>query len=331
MPTSLLYADTSLPTAGDGASAEEKTEEIINYLYMLLEQLRYTLGNLGEENFNAAEKERMGKVLTEPVYAKIADSEAGLKTQLSVTAEGIRGEMSDAVNGLDAKITAEAGKIQTVMTAVGENTASISSLTQTAEGLETRVANSEGNITVLTQTANQLSSRITKVNNSISSKISQAIGEISLSVENGAEGSTLTLKNGTATLGASAQIKLVGTVGLYETDENTVRGIIGYGSSAISDDTSVVLGNASGQAGVAFTESGAKMVAGTAQVYISANTIGVVVERERKDYNYKFTNGEFNTNHEADLGNIDAPWGNLYCNDINIGGVWLSNILSSLG
>ena len=130
MPTSLLYADTSLPTTKDGASAEEKTEEIINYLYMLLEQLRYTLGNLGEENFNAAEKERMGKVLTEPVYAKIADSEKELRNDISVTAEGLAATIAK----------------------VDDYGQSITKLQATADGLESAVFVTDGNGQITSQT-----------------------------------------------------------------------------------------------------------------------------------------------------------------------------------
>ena len=54
MPGNLLTVDTSFPQLA-GKTDEQKFRTITDYLYMLLEQLRYTLRNLGMENFNDAE------------------------------------------------------------------------------------------------------------------------------------------------------------------------------------------------------------------------------------------------------------------------------------
>lgn len=54
MPGNLLTIDTSFPQL-EGKTDEQKFRTITDYLYMLLEQLRYTLRNLGMENFNDAE------------------------------------------------------------------------------------------------------------------------------------------------------------------------------------------------------------------------------------------------------------------------------------
>ena len=47
--------DTAFPAFTGGESTEEKLERIQNYLFLLLEELRWLLHNLGTENFNAAE------------------------------------------------------------------------------------------------------------------------------------------------------------------------------------------------------------------------------------------------------------------------------------
>ena len=54
MPSNLLTADTTFPTLTQEQSTDEKFEKITSYLYMLLEQLRYSMGNLDKENFNDA-------------------------------------------------------------------------------------------------------------------------------------------------------------------------------------------------------------------------------------------------------------------------------------
>lgn len=47
MPGNLLSADTSFPTFTPEQTNEQKLDVVTNYLYMLLEQLRYTMANLG--------------------------------------------------------------------------------------------------------------------------------------------------------------------------------------------------------------------------------------------------------------------------------------------
>lgn len=54
MPGSILNADINFPHFTGHESTEEKISTIQNYLYMLYEQLRYSMGNLGTENFSEA-------------------------------------------------------------------------------------------------------------------------------------------------------------------------------------------------------------------------------------------------------------------------------------
>lgn len=87
MPNGLMLADTSVPRL-DGKSDSEKLDSVMNYLYMLLEQLRYTLANIGVENFNDTEFAEMGKIITEPVTIRLKDAEGNLAT-LTVSVEGV--------------------------------------------------------------------------------------------------------------------------------------------------------------------------------------------------------------------------------------------------
>lgn len=47
MPSNILTTDTSFPQLTEEQSTDEKFGVITNYLYMLLEQLRYSMANLG--------------------------------------------------------------------------------------------------------------------------------------------------------------------------------------------------------------------------------------------------------------------------------------------
>ena len=172
MPSNLLNADTSFPQLNDKQSTDEKVTQVVNYLYMLLEQLRYTLSNLGEDNFNDTELVNIGNAITEPVYVQLKDDEANISA-LQLTAEGLGVRMSDAEGN-------------------------ISQLTLTSNSLTSRMTSAEGSISTLTQTANSLTSRITSAEGSISS-LSQTVNSISLSVTNGSYSSTIKLlANGVA-------------------------------------------------------------------------------------------------------------------------------------
>ena len=52
MPGNILSADTQFPNFAGQENPAEQIRTIRNYLYMLLEQLRYTLNNLDAGNFN---------------------------------------------------------------------------------------------------------------------------------------------------------------------------------------------------------------------------------------------------------------------------------------
>lgn len=184
MPTSLLSADSQFPDLEKTENSKEKFEILSNYLYMLLEQLRYTLGNLGMDNFNESEFIKIGESITEPIYIQLADDDERMN-QLQITAEGLSGRISNTegdvtalqatANGLAARISSAEGNI-TSLQATSDGLAAqisnaqgdITSLQATAQGLSTRVSSAEGNITTLTQTSNSLTSRVTNAEGQIS-------------------------------------------------------------------------------------------------------------------------------------------------------------------
>ena len=82
MPGNLLHGNLSIPeVSGDDTQKDIKT--ILNYLYQLQEQLRYTMRNIGEENFNADELDRLAVKITggagfAQINAKVDDMGATL-------------------------------------------------------------------------------------------------------------------------------------------------------------------------------------------------------------------------------------------------------------
>lgn len=172
MPSNWLYIDTNFPTFTGEEETEEKVSTIQNYLFMLVEQLRYSLRNLDLGNMNPAAVDRFTGTITEPIYGRIKDAEGNI-TQLAVTAKGLAAEIRDAngnIASLQATATQLASQISdangnisvlqqtasSIQSTVTNQAGQISSLQQTADGIQTTVSNQAGQISVIKQTINGL-------------------------------------------------------------------------------------------------------------------------------------------------------------------------------
>lgn len=163
MPSNWLYIDTNFPTFTGEESANEKVEVIQNYLFMLVEQLRYTLRNLDTKNMNQTALSNFENLLTDPIYAEITDQD-GRIAQLSITADAIQTRLTDAEGNISTL-----QQTATSLTArVSNSEGDISILQQTATSLTTRVTNSEGDISVLQQTATSLTTQLASTNKKVS-------------------------------------------------------------------------------------------------------------------------------------------------------------------
>lgn len=184
MPGSLFSADTSFPQLDGRQSTEEKFSIITNYLYMLLEQLRYSLSNLGRENFNDTAFQDIANLITEPVYVQLEDVNGNIAS-LYATAESLTSRMSDAEGNLSV-------------------------LQQTSTSLTSRVSDTEGNVSALQQTAQSLSTQITNAQGDLSS-LTQTVNGFTLEVSNGSASSVIRLLSGSAEI-SSQTIQMNGLV-----------------------------------------------------------------------------------------------------------------------
>lgn len=67
MPDSMHVIDAGLPKGRDDADLTERVDAIENYLYMLIDELRYLLRNLSmQENVNSASLEQYTESVTNP-------------------------------------------------------------------------------------------------------------------------------------------------------------------------------------------------------------------------------------------------------------------------
>lgn len=273
MPSDILSADTGFPTFTDDMSTDQKIDRVTNYLYMLLEQLRYTLANLGVNNFNDAEFVEFGKVIMEPISVLIKDEVGGALTSLQIDVNGIAARVQDnegnigvlqlTASSLNSRISDAEGNISQVtqvadglVSRVSNAEGSVSTLTQTVNGFGTRISNAEGSVSTLTQTVNSFSSRISNTEGAIS-EIYQSIDGIGLVVSDGQvnaaeiiaaindDGSRINIK--------ADWIKMTGTTTFLSSAENddgeleingnslgiTLDGYYDYGSNSLESDNGV--------------------------------------------------------------------------------------------
>lgn len=184
MPGNILNADTQFPNFAGQESPAEQIRTIRNYLYMLLEQLRYTLNNLDAGNFNSEGLKEIQDAISQPILKQLSDTDGNL-AELQITAKGLASRVSNN----EGDISQLEQTAQGLSSRVGDAEGNISSLQQTANGLSSRVTSAEGNISTLQQTANGLSSRVSSAEgnistlqqtaNGLSSRVSDAEGNIS--------------------------------------------------------------------------------------------------------------------------------------------------------
>ena len=120
MPTTFQLVETTFPN-GEGKDTQEQINGVYDYLFVLLEQLRYTLFNLDGSNINQNALSEFIKNISEPIYAKIADTDENVN-EISITAKGLDARLSDAEGN-------------------------ITQLDTTAKGLQVSVSNLDGAIT----------------------------------------------------------------------------------------------------------------------------------------------------------------------------------------
>ena len=264
MPSILFDTDINFPKFHDEDSTELKVKKILNYLYMLQENLRYTMGHLDLGNFSDGGMEEIGTVINRPMQiqleaangqildlsaqgdalaSRLEDAEGDIST-LQQTATGLETRVTDAEGdistlqqtaaGLVTRVTDAEGDISTLeqtatglVTRVTDAEGNISTLEQTATGLATRVTDAEGNIATLTQTTDGLESWVQGANGQFTS-LQQSINSISLTVstENGV--SYVGLTRGDVTVWASNGIDLTGLV--------TFSALSGSGTTTINGD-----------------------------------------------------------------------------------------------
>lgn len=210
MPSNWLYIDTNFPSFTQKESVNDKVETMQDYLFMLVEQLRYTLHNLDLSNMNKTAADGFVKQITDPIYGEIKDAEGNI-TQVALVAEGLAARIGDAEGN-------------------------ITQLQATAKGLQASISNLDGAITNIKADVNGIRATVsTKIDATQAQSIfDQSAEGFTLAASSGEDGTVFKLKYNGALIASTGSIDVcVDAVNIYGTLTATkLRG----GSISVVDD-----------------------------------------------------------------------------------------------
>ena len=264
MPSEYLFLSSPLPSMQDGGSLREQVDKLTNILLQTQEGLRYALRNLDGSNFNPAGL----REILEPVTVRLEDGMKELRTELSITAEGLAldvasleselqlkigsDELAAAIEDVNGNVAAVSLRVDGLSTTVKNQAGDISALQQTASSLSTTVKNQAGDISALQQTASSLSSTVRSHTGSISA-LQQTADSLTSTVQS--QGGSIsqisqTVNNirlvAVTTTGGGAQLELTNGQGGTDTIGLTLSAVdgknggsiikLGVGSTEISSD-----------------------------------------------------------------------------------------------
>ena len=231
MPTTFQLVETTFPN-GEGKDTQEQINGVYDYLFVLLEQLRYTLFNLDGSNIKQNALSEFIKNISEPIYAKIADMDKNVN-ELSITA-----------NGLAARI--------------GDAEGNITQLQATAQGLSSSISNLNGSVTNLTADVNGIRATVsTKIDATQAQSIfDQSAEGFTLAATSGESGTIFKLNYNGVQVASTGSIDLcVDAVNIYGT--LTAGALRGGSVSLLAGDTPVgsmdLAYTGTGQVGVGLT------------------------------------------------------------------------------
>ena len=232
MPSNWLYIDTNFPSFTQKESVNDKVETMQDYLFMLVEQLRYTLHNLDLSNMNKAAADGFVKQITDPIYGEIKDAEGNI-TQVTLVAEGLAARIGDAEGN-------------------------ITQLQATATGLQASISNLNGSVTNLTADVNGIRATVsTKIDATQAQSIfDQSATGFTLGATSGENGTTFRLNYNGVQVASTGSIDLcVDAVNIYGT--LTAGALRGGSVSLLAGETPVgsmdLAYTGTGQVGVGLT------------------------------------------------------------------------------
>lgn len=297
MPTTFQLVETTFPN-GEGKDTQEQINGVYDYLFVLLEQLRYTLFNLDGSNINQNALSEFIKNISEPIYAKIEDTDKNVN-EISITAKGLDARLSDAEGN-------------------------ITQLDTTAKGLQASVSNLDGAITNIKADVNGIRATVrTKIDATQAQSIfDQSAQGFTLAVTSGENGTIFKLNYNGAQIASTGSIDLyVDAVNIYGTltateiegDRITVRNDAGRRCGYISTEYA-----STADYKMTLESKAMELNATSGNLYLSGNN-----GRSALNFDYDFIDcrGDFapNADNRYNLGAPNFVWSAIYCstNELN--------------
>ena len=290
MPSNWLYIDTNFPSFTQKESVNDKVETMQDYLFMLVEQLRYTLHNLDLSNMNKTAADEFVKQITDPIYGEIKDAEGNI-TQVALVAEGLAARIGDAEGN-------------------------ITQLQATAKGLQASVSNLNGSVTNLTADVNGIRTTVsTKIDATQAQSIfDQSATGFTLGATSGENGTVFKLNYNGVQVASTGSIDLcVDAVNIYGT----------LTATEIEGDTITVRNDAGRRCGYIYTEYAStadyKMTLESKAIEINATKGDLYLSGERSaldlGYDQISCQGDFypNSDNHYNLGAPNYVWSTIYC------------------
>lgn len=251
-----VYGGIQMPKISENTLDNRKErKQILNYLALLDEKLRYMFQNIDIEENLSADSQKMFFKYGEDIQNVIKDTEGNFSLfeqtingismavqdvegnvgLLQLTAESLITGLSDAEGNI-SMLQQTAYRIESEVADLDGN---VSTLQQTAAGLSTRVSNAEGKVSTLTQTVNGFQTTVSNLSDDVDkaySKAEQAEDHFGWIVESGTSASKMTLTDEfleivSDNITVKADIDLYGFMTVWRTDAMSTRGgYIGYSS-----------------------------------------------------------------------------------------------------
>lgn len=298
MPTTFQLVETTFPN-GEGKDTQEQINGVYDYLFVLLEQLRYTLFNLDGSNINQNALSEFIKNISEPIYAKIEDTDKNVN-EISITAKGLGARLSNAEGD-------------------------ITQLDTTAKGLQASVSNLDGAITNIKADVNGIRATVsTKIDATQAQSIfDQSAEGFTLGVTSGENGTIFKLNYNGVQVASTGSIDLyVDAVNIYGTltateiegDRITVRNDAGRRCGYISTEYA-----STADYKMTLESKAMELNATSGNLYLSGND-----GRSALNFDYDFIDcrGDFapNADNRYNLGAPNFVWSTIYCSTDELNG-----------
>lgn len=218
MPSNWLYVESQCPSFDGDETVEEKLAQLQNYLYLLVEQMRYTTQNLDTTNMNQAALQSWEEAITKPLYVQL-EGEGERITQLAATADGIKAMVrgqQESIQDLQESARDQIQVIQQVQTAVGEQGGIITDIQGTVTAQEQQLAQLEFTAQGISATVQEQETKLTEFEGTLTAQ-GEEIGALEGTIQSQSEklaDLALTADGLTATVAEQTQsiTQLTGTV-----------------------------------------------------------------------------------------------------------------------